>query len=242
MEIRLAIQIIKVQRLLGNPDCYIGIDNDGYYSIISKSDTISDNYTYISFAFDNYFIFKNEEGYYGLLNIYSGIVIEPEYSFMLVVDGRKAIEAEKLDGTVDIYSKDIKVVLTMNNAILENINENYTVIYSNSEMKYINNDGKIVENTEVYKDNKLYAYSENSKWGFKNKSGNVVVKAQYDLVTELDEYGFAGVLKDGKWGVIDESGKVVIEPSYEVESYYLPKFVGKYLLEISEISYCVELE
>lgn len=226
----------------GNTDCYIAIDEDGYYSIISKTDKYEDNYTYISFAFDNYFIFKNEEGYYGLLNIYSGIVIEPEYTFMLVVDGKRAIEAEKLDGTVDIYSKDIEKVLTINNAVLEKINEDYTVIYSNSEMAYINKDGKKVENVEVFDNNKLYAYSQNSKWGFKNKQGNVVVEAKYDFVTEIDTYGFAGILKDGKWGVIDETGKVIVEPSYEIDNYYLPKFVGKYLLDFKDNYFCLELE
>ena len=160
---------------------------------------------------------------------------------MLAIDGRNAIEAEKLDGTVDIFSKDIEKVITMNNAVIENIDENYTVIYSGSEMQYINKDGKKVENTEVF-DNEVYSYSENSKWGFKRKNGKVLVEAQFDLVTEINEYGFAGILKDGKWGVIDSSGKIIVEPTYEIDTYYLPKFIGKYLLETSERYYCVEPE
>lgn len=226
----------------GNTECYIAIDENGYYSLITKEETISNNYTYISFAFDNYFIFKNEEGNYGLLNIYSGVEIEPEYNFMLVIDGKNMVEAEKLDGTVDIYSKDIEKVLTMSGAIVENIDENYTIIFSDTETKYLNKNGKIVENTEVFPDNKIYTYTENGQWGFKDKSGKIIIEAKYDFATELNEYGFAGIVKNGEWGVINENGNVVTEPIYEIDTYYLPEFIGIYLLELTDTYHCLELE
>ena len=226
----------------GETGCYIAIDENGYYSIIGNGDTISNNYTYISYAFDNYFIFKNENSEYGLLNIYNGVVIEPEYTIMLVIDGKKAIEAEKSDETVDIYSENIEKVISLNNAIIENIDENYARIYNETEMEYINSIGEKVENTEVYPENKLYAYNENEKWGFKDLSGNVIIEANYDFVTELNEYGFAGILKDGKWGVINEDGNIIEDTIHELETYYLPSFVGKYLLELTDTYHCLELE
>lgn len=79
------------------------------------------------------------------------------------------------------------------------------------------------------------------KWGYKDKQGKVVVEAIYDIVGTINEYGFAGVKKDGKWGVIDESGKLIVEPSYELETYYFPKFVGKYQLELVDTLHCIEL-
>ena len=47
------------------------------------------------------------------------------------------------------------------------------------------------------------------------------------MVTEFNEYGFAGVKKEGKWGVINENGEIVQEPTYELE-IVSPKFIGKY--------------
>jgi hypothetical protein len=232
-----------VYKLLGNSDCYIAIDENGYYSIITTSSTISNNYTYVSYAFDNYFIFKNEAGYYGLLNTYSGVKIEPEYTFMLKISGCNAIEAEKEDGSVDIYSKYLEKVSTINDAIVEKVNDNYSLIYSNNEMIYINVNGQVVSNTEVFPDNKIFSYSdENGKWGYKDKAGNIVIEPQYDFATDIDEYGFCGILLDGKWGIVNSEGVIIKEPILEIETYYLPIFIGEYLLELNSSYYCKELD
>ena len=79
-------------------------------------------------------------------------------------------------------------------------------------------------------------------WGFVDKTGNIVVPCKYDLVTELNEFGFAGVKQDGKWGVINEKGDEVVVPAYEIDSYYFPQFIGKYELYQSEVIVCIELE
>ena len=109
-------------------------------------------------------------------------------------------------------------------------------------MKYINMEGTIVENTEVYPDNKLYSVQKDGMWGYINNSGTLVVPCKYDLVTELNKYGFAGVKQDGKWGVINDKGEEIVVPAYEIESYYFPQFVGKYELQQNETTICVELE
>ncbi|MCI8309018.1 MAG: WG repeat-containing protein [Clostridia bacterium] len=229
----------------GKSDCYIAIDDNGYYSIITKSETISNNYTYISYAFDNYFIFKNEDGLYGLLDIYNGIKFEAEYSFMLKIDGRNSIEAVKPDGTVDIYSKDLEKIAILKEAIIKSVSENYTMIYSSidNEIFYINKEGKKVPNTEVYPNNKIFAYSdENGKWGYKDKSGNIVLEAKYDLATDTGEYGFSGIVLDGEWGIVNSEGEIVKIPAFTLDTYYLPTFIGEYLLEITESYHCLELE
>jgi hypothetical protein len=226
----------------GNSDCYIAIDDNGYYSIITKGDTISDNYIYISYAFENYFIFKNANGNYGLLNIYSGVAIEPTYTFMLTISGTKAIEAQDLNGNVDIFSNKLEKIATISGAIVERVDDDYTSIYSNSEMIYINNNGEIIENTEVYPNHKIYAYSENGKWGYKDKSGNVVIECKYDFATDVDTYGCAGILLDGEWGIVNSEGEIIKNPAFTIDTYYLPMFVGEYLLELSNDYHCLELE
>ena len=225
----------------GNPAYFIAQDEHGYYSIISKDAEIKNNYTNITYAFDNFFVFTTEEGLYGILDLYSGIEVEAEYEFITVLENAKALEARK-GTTVDIYSKDIEKVLTMENGIVESVDKDYTAIFSDTELEYINSEGKIVPNTEVYKDYKLYSYkAEDGKWGYKDANGNVVVDCRYDLVTELNQYGFAGIYQEGKWGVIDASGKVVVVPSFEIDTYYLPSFMGEYLLQEQYGAQCIEL-
>lgn len=226
----------------GNNGSYIAIDDNGFYSIITGDETISDNYVYLSYAFDNYFIFKNQDGYYGLIDIYNGIKIEPNvYNFMLKIDGVNAIQAVTSDGVVDIYSENIEKVISIQNAVLENVNENYTAVHSNLECYYIDKKGNIVENIKVFPNNKIFAFQENGKWGYKDKSGKVIIEPTYDFVTDTDEYGFSGIVLDGKWGVVDKNGEIVKQPQFTLETYYLPSFIGEYLLEIADTYHCLEL-
>ena len=48
----------------------------------------------------------------------------------------------------------------------------------------------------------------NNKWGFVDKNGNIKIQYTYDMVTELNEYGYAGIKLNGKWGVINSEGKL----------------------------------
>lgn len=225
----------------GNPAYFIAQDDQGYYSIISKDTEIKNNYTNITYAFDNFFVFTTEEGMSGVLDLYSGIEVEAQYDYIIVLENAKALEA-RVGTTVDMYSKNIEKVLTMENGIVESVNQDYVAIYSDTELKYINNNGEIVPNTEVYKDYKLYSYqAEDGKWGYKDVVGNVVVDCRYDLVTELNQYGYAGIYQEGKWGVIDASGKVVVVPSYELDTYYMPSFMDKYLLQEQYGAQCIEI-
>ena len=224
-----------------NPSYFIAQDEQGYYSVISKDFQIGNKYTSITYAFDNFFIFTTEDNLYGVIDVYAGLEIAPEYDVIIALENVNALEARK-GQTVDIYSKKIEKVLTMHDAVVEAVSKEYVSIYSGTELKYINNVGELVSNTEVYKDLKLYSYqADDGKWGFVNKDGNVVVDCKYDVVTELNEYGFAGVFQENKWGVIDENGKVVVVPEYELVTYYSPTFVGKYLLEELETKYCIEV-
>ena len=109
------------------------------------------------------------------------------------------------------------------------IEDNFVRIYNNEENRYFNNDGKEISNNEAYPNNRLFSKIENGKWGFVDKSGNVVVDYQYDEVGEFNEYGFVAVKKDGKWGALNENGEVVAETVFEfADSSGIPFFIGKY--------------
>lgn len=226
----------------GIEGCYIVEDENGLYSIITRNDVIEGRYTYITYAFNNNFIFKDEKGYYGILDLYAGVIVEPEYTFMLVIDGINAIEAVSQTGEVDIYSDNIEKTATVQDAILENLNKDYVVVYSMQDRVYIDKTGNIVKSEEALGSKKLYAYKENGKWGYKDTSGKDVIEAKYDMVTELNPYGFAGIYQNGKWGVINQDGEIIAEPTYELETYYYPEFVGEYLLVLGDSYYCQEIE
>ena len=109
-------------------------------------------------------------------------------------------------------------------------------------MNYIDKNGQIVSNTIVYPNNNIYAYCEDGKWGYKNKDGKIIISPVYDLATDLDEFGFAGILLDEQWGVVNSKGEVIKQPTFNLEIYYLPTFVGEYLLEVSSTYHCLELD
>ena len=155
------------------------------------------------------------------------------YGSILNVEDTNILEARNDEtGEVDIYNSDIEKVCTISGAIVEKIDENYVRAYSDSQMQYFDKTGKAVKNTEVFKENKIYSYSQDGKFGFCDKDGKTIIEAKYDIVSELNEYGFAAVKQEGKWGVIDENGNVIVEPSYEL---------GKYKLELVDTLHCLEI-
>jgi len=222
-----------------NSNYFITIDENDHYSIMNKSTVIKDNYIDLKYAYGDYFIFTNEENKVGVLNVWTGVVVEPIYDSILKIYNINALEARRENET-DIYSSKMTKVSTISDAIVENVKEKYAVIYSNTQKLYIDENGNEISNIKIF-DNKLYSKVQDGKWGFQDKSGNIVVECNYDMVTELNEYGFAGIMLDGKWGVIDESGNVVLEPNYEIESYYFPSFIGKTYLVVNEVVQCIKL-
>lgn len=222
-----------------NSNYFITVDENNHYSIMNKSTVIKDNYIDLKYAYGDYFIFTNEENKVGVLNVWTGVVVEPIYDSILKIYNINALEAKKENET-DIYSSKMLKISTISDAIVENVNEKYAVIYSNTQKLYIDENGNEISNLKIF-DNKLYSKVQDGKWGFQDKSGNTVVECNYDMVTELNEYGFAGIMLDGKWGIIDELGNVIVEPNYDIESYYFPSFIGKTYLIVNESIQCIKL-
>ena len=54
----------------------------------------------------------------------------------------------------------------------------------------------------------------NGKYGFVNKSGEVVIPIKYDYARDFSE-GLAAVQLNGKWGFINKSGKIIIPSIYD---------------------------
>ena len=134
--------------------------------------------------------------------------------------------AENQYETIEIYNKNMEKTATMKETTLT-VYDNYIKLCSENERKYFDNDGNEITYDKIFPNLKFYAFKENDKWGFKDKEGNVKIEPTYDMVTELNDYGFAGTKQDGKWGVVNSDGTVIVDPTYEIK-WDEPEFIGRY--------------
>lgn len=209
-----------------NKNYFITIDKNENYGVIDKDDNviIDNKYTFIDYLFDNYFVAQNEQKI-GIVDDKGKEVIKFDYDVLQKIEGTDLIQGIKNE-SIDLIDKNMKKILTMKNAQID-IKENYIKIYNSEDRKYLQYDGKEVSNINVIKEAKLFAKKSNNKWGFVDKNGNIKIQYTYDMVTELNEYGYAGIKLNGKWGVINSEGKIIQEPIYDLQELE-PQFIGKY--------------
>lgn len=213
-----------------NPDYFITINELEKYGICTKEgNTILENeYSYVEYVYDTFFIIT-KEGKIEVIDVQNKEKkLHSSYQVVQKLDNKSIIQAIILEPyTIEIYNNKMEKVASMKEATLKEEN-NYIVLYSDTERKYFDNEGNEIENTTIFSDLALFAFkSESGKWGFKNKEGTVVIEPSYDMVTELNANGFAGIKKDNKWGVINEKGEIILQPSYEIE-WNEPQFIGPY--------------
>lgn len=224
---------LVIQSTKSDDDYKIYIDSSTGKTVYSiyKGDTklTSENYSYIEYLNEGYFIASNESGKLGIIDSKGNAKVELKYDSIQKIAGTNIIQA--IDSTTkmtEIYSKDFIKTYEIANASIENIKDNIIKVYNTEEIKYFDYDGNLLENKVAFPDINLFPKKENGKWGFVGQDGNVVVDYQYDDVTEFNEYGYAGVKKDEKWGVIDNDGNVIVEAVYELNPQDKPSFIGQY--------------
>ena len=171
---------------------YITTENDNYlitlnenyeYGIENKegSTILPNEYLYIEYVYGAYFIITKDTE----VSVYDAskkTEITTKYNVIQKIEGRKILQAIKNNNT-ELYNESIKKIVSMEDATIISQGD-YIKIYSDTQRKYFDDNGKEVQNTEVYPNLELYAFDENGKWGFKDKNGNVKVEAIYDMVTE----------------------------------------------------------
>ncbi len=200
------------------------------YGIIGKDgkQIVEEKYNYIEYLYENYFIVSDENSKLGVIDDKENIKIELENDSIQKIADTDILQVVSSNGEmVKLYKNDMEKICELKKAYVEEKN-GIIRIYNDEEKKYFDKDGNELSNSAVYPNNTLLSKKENNKWGFVNRNGKIVVKCEYDKVTEFNEYGFAGVKKDGKWGVINNEGKNIIEPTYEINEDTEPSFIGKY--------------
>lgn len=162
---------------------------------------------------------------YGLANIERERVVENQYDYIDEIEETGLLIATK-GKDITIYNGNGKEIISVQNAELNMIG-NYIEVKTANDAYFLSQDGKKVDDKTVYLNNKIFASKSGDKWGFVNIKDNTVIPCIYDEVTEVNEYGFAGIKKDKKWGVVNEDGEIILEPTYETD-IMTPIFIGPY--------------
>ena len=215
-----------------NENYQIKIDNSqgSVYSILNQAgeQITTQNYSYINYLYDNYFIVSVTGGKVGVINDKEEPIIEIQYDSIEKIEGTNYIITRLSENSsTQLYDKNFKQLCEMTNAIVQT-EENYVKVYNDTETRYFDLEGNEKQNTEIFPNNQIYAKSQDGKWGFVDKAGNVVVDYIYDKATDLNSYGYAGIKLDGKWGVVNSNGEIIVEPTYTVNTQTEPEFIKDY--------------
>ena len=225
-------QNTTISTIQENPEYKIYIDTSNgttLYSIYQGENKITNgNYNYIGYLSNNNYIASRQNEKLGVIDQNENIKLEMKYDTIRKIDGTKLVEADiQSTNTIELYNSNLEKIAEMNNATLT-VEDNYIKLSSTTEIKYFDLEGKEKQNTEIFPENTIFAKSQNGKWGFVDKNGQVVIDYQYDEVTEQNEYGFAGIKLNDKWGIVNKNGKIIVEPTYEINAEETPEFIGTY--------------
>lgn len=196
------------------------------YVIINGNKTVEDNYTYIQYLFKDYFyVCKNNKS--GIIDANGNVLIDIKYNVVQRLSDSKVIRLIDKDGMSIVLNDALGEIVKLSDAEVIFYND-YFKLESKNGIYYFDKDGNILKNTEIYKDNKLFTFCENLKWGYKDITGKTVIPNIYEKATEFNKYGYAGIKNGEKWGVVDENGSVIVEPKYEIKQVREPIFIGEY--------------
>ena len=225
----------KFISLLKATDKYsIIIDQNNNYNIVDNNNNLmlKESYAYIEYYKDEYFI-VTKNGYTGIINASGSIIVPIEYSTISKIDKTNILEATKTrNNQIDLIDANAKVVKGLENAQMS-IENNYIKLESNKAINYYTLEAKQTNYKELFPDNKLYAYNQNGKWGFTDKTNQVIIPAKYEEVTEQNG-NTVGFKENDKWGIMDTSGNIIVKPIYTIRSSKI-KFLGKYYLVSNNI-------
>lgn len=212
-----------------NANYYITIDKNNKYKVVDSKDNIiiDKDYTYIEYLPGDYFIVERDSKS-GIIDSNGKSVIELKYDSISRINETDILQMET-NKNIALYNLNMKEIVSMDNAIVKEVKDEkaYILLYSDTDFKYLDKKGNILTSQNLFENNSLFAKNINGKWGFVDKDGNLKVQNDYELVTDFNKYGFAGIKKDGKWGSINQNREVVQEPTYDLKRN-IPEFVGKY--------------
>lgn len=211
-----------------NSNYFITVNEQDQFGIMDQNQTriLENEYSYIEYAFGNYFI-VTKGSTVSVINMQNKEEVISNYDVIQKVEGKNVLQAIISNPyTIELFNEQVEKVASMKEANLV-VEKNNIKLYSSQERKYFDSHGNEIQNKEIFPDLSLFAFEQNGKWGFKDQKDQVIIEPIYDMVTELNAYGFAGIKKEDKWGVINSNGEIIVEPTYEIE-WQEPEFIGPY--------------
>ena len=130
-----------------NSEYYIkSVQNQKYSILNSNFEEISQQeYTYLEYAFAQYFIATNIDGKSGIIDTSENILLNFEYDVVQSIKGKNVFQVKNFDSTItQIYNNKIEKVLKMENMNFQSYDD-YIRIYNENEEYYLDNNGSIIE-------------------------------------------------------------------------------------------------
>lgn len=215
----------------------IVVKKDGKFGVIntSKEEIIPIEYDDLKYTFSIYYIAK-KDGKFGIISPENASVIPFEYIGMEYIEKAGFIEAETANYETTVFDSNLIQKFT---GIISEINtdKGYIKAYINGEYKYYNFKFEEKENYDLLSQNTLFLSKKDNKYGYIDKSGNIIVDYKYDDGTEQNADGYCAVKKDGVWGSLNKIGAECISPSVNLDDSIYIDFVGAWHISSDGLYY-----
>ena len=194
--------------------------NEVYKYTLDEINVLDNNVFYIKNKTGNnkYFVIKNDKIVFEttdykrirIENLDSNIAIcikdNAQIDYVNLLD-KSIINAD--DGKDYTYSDGVVLIKKYDFNLKKEV---YTIYTPNKELGTFS-DIKTIDNK--FQNDFMKIKTQNDKYGFINKNGNVVTKKEYEEVSDYNKNGFAIVSNDNLYGVINEKGKEAVQLKYD---------------------------
>lgn len=135
----------RISTLLNNNITYYGITDN------NENQLVEENYRYIEYLYNNYFIASDDTGNLGVINSNGKVLLDFKYSSIQKIKGKNILQAiENETYLTEIYSYDMKNVLKIEDAIIE-IQDDYVIVSNADTKNYLDNNGNVITDTSNLK-------------------------------------------------------------------------------------------
>ncbi len=181
---------------------------------------LDNNVFYIKKEDENnrYFIIKDDKVVYET-NLYKRIRVEDVNSDVAIgikedatIDYINLLTREKINTNDNVkYTYSDGIVLEESYDFISKKNE-YTVI---TPSKVIGKFTDVVPVDDTYVNGYMKIYTDNKKYSFIDKRGNVITDKEFEYVSDFNKNGYAIVSNNNQYGVLDSQGREVLNTKYD---------------------------
>ena len=121
-------------------------NEDGKYSILNSDfeQITQQNYHFLEYAYDKYFIATNEQDKVGVIDLEENIVVDFNYDIIQLIKGKSKFQAmDFANNKTDIYDNKFDLALEMSNANIEILDDGIK-IYNIEQEILLDDNGKII--------------------------------------------------------------------------------------------------